>query len=334
MKKNIILAIMFVCIFMFTIFGIQIYQSKALYTIGIIQHAEGDTLNSATQSFIATLGHMGYIHGENCIIEVNNAQGDGAAEEEIAASFVKKKVDLIVAVGTSTTMTTANAVEDTDIPMVYITTSDPFQDGLATQDGISIGNITGISVQLDKREQISSIRELLPTAKSLGIMYTKDQLDLVESLPEYDQLALEYGLDIINTVIDHESDIEAVASTLLQQVDCIISIDDPRINPQLPMIISMATESSVPVFSFVIEHVKEGAVAAQGMDYYEAGRQAGTIATFIISGERTPSEIPCILMKDLQLCLNDSAIKELGMNISPHLLEKVEVTFETITPIY
>lgn len=330
MNKNIIIVLIFTFTFILTACSMP---GRNMYKIGIVQSADSDTLNGSTSGFIRALEDLGFVHGENCIIEVEYGQGDVSQLEKIATTFAKKK-DLIVGVGTIASNTAVHAAKDTDVPVIYITTSDPFREGFVLEDGSAVGNITGISVELDKEEQISSIRELLPAAQVLGIIYNEEDSELVSSILEYEAIALEYGFRIVSTGIYEGSHIEGAVMELLEEVDCMISLDDFMINDKLPEVISLARVESIPVFSFAIEQVQHGSIGAHGIDYYEVGKEAAAIACEIISSENQPSEIPYIIIKKAQLCLNDLVIKELGITTSSELLDKVEVTFETITPIY
>ena len=142
------------------------------YTVGISQFAEHGSLDNCREGFLEGLKEEGIEEGKNLKVDYQNAQTDTGTASTIADSFVSEKVDMICAIATPCAASAYNSAMNADIPIVYTAVSDPVVAGLAKEDGSSVGNITGSSDVLPVEEQLKMIRQMMPDAKKIGILYT------------------------------------------------------------------------------------------------------------------------------------------------------------------
>ena len=236
-------------------------------TIGISQFAEHGSLDNCREGFLEGLKEAGYEEGKNLTIEYQNAQADTGNAATIADSFVNKKVDLICAIATPSAMSAYNSAMDADIPVIYTAVSDPSGAGLVNEDGTNVGNITGTSDKLPVTEQMALIRELMPDAKKIGILYTTSEANSVSTIQEYKDHAEEYGFEIVDTGINTIADVEMAAKDLASKVDCISNLTDNTVVSALQTVLAAANDAKIPVFGSEVEQVKNGCVAAVGIDY-------------------------------------------------------------------
>ena len=202
------------------------------YTIGISQFAEHGSLDNCREGFLAGLAEEGIVEGENLTVLFDNAQADTGTASTISDNYVSKKVDLICAIATPSAMSAYNSALNTDIPVIYTAVSDPVGAGLATEDGMPAGNITGTCDALAVDAQLQMIREIMPDAKKVGIIYTTSEANSVSTVAEYKEVAANYGFEIVDVGIAdggqhhhrclyacghlkaHRHDVYAVARTL------------------------------------------------------------------------------------------------------------------------
>ena len=163
------------------------------YTIGISQFAEHGSLDNCREGFLAGLKNAGIEEGKNLTVEYQNAQTDTGTASTIADSYVSAKVDMICAIATPCASSAYNSCLNTDIPVVYTAVSDPVSAGLANEDGTNVGNITGSSDVLPVEEQLKMIREMLPDAKKIGILYTTSEANSCSTIEQYKSLSGDYG---------------------------------------------------------------------------------------------------------------------------------------------
>ena len=166
-------------------------EGQEMYTIGISQFAEHGSLDNCREGFIQGLEEEGLVEGENLVIKVNNADSDTATAAQIADTFVADKVDLICAIATPSAQAAYNSARNSEIPVVYTAVTNPEEAQLADDEGMPVGAVTGTSDQLPVQAQLEMIRELLPEAKTIGILYTTSEANSAYSISRYEKYAEE-----------------------------------------------------------------------------------------------------------------------------------------------
>lgn len=300
-------------------------------TIGISQFAEHGSLDNCREGFLEGLKEAGYEEGKNLTIEYQNAQADTGNAATIADSFVNKKVDLICAIATPSAMSAYNSAMDADIPVIYTAVSDPSGAGLVNEDGTNVGNITGTSDKLPVTEQMALIRELMPDAKKIGILYTTSEANSVSTIQEYKDHAEEYGFEIVDTGINTIADVEMAAKDLASKVDCISNLTDNTVVSALQTVLAAANDAKIPVFGSEVEQVKNGCVAAVGIDYVALGKQTGEMAAKVLKGEATAAETPFEICEGGNVYVNTEAAGNIDFTISDDVLNEAAEVYGTIT---
>lgn len=150
-------------------------SGEEYYKIGISQFAEHSSLDNCRNGFIEGLKEEGIEEGKNLMIEYKNAAADPGTAGQIANTFITDKVDLICAIATPSAQTAYNAAMDQNIPVIYTAVTDTVKAQLTDKDGKPVGEVTGTSDKLPIKEQLAMIREMLPEAKTIGIMYTTSE---------------------------------------------------------------------------------------------------------------------------------------------------------------
>ena len=301
------------------------------YTIGINQFAEHGSLDNCREGFLEGLKESGFVEGENLTVKYNNAAADMSTTQQISENFVSDKVDLICAIATPSAQASYNAAMSAGIPVIYPAVTDPATAELADADGNPVGEITGTSDILPVEAQLKMIREILPDAKTIGILYTLSEANSEYSISIYEDLAEKYGFTIETSGITNTSEVQLAASNLLEKVDCITNLTDNTVVSALPTILALANDKNIPVFGSEIEQVKLGCVAAEGLDYYQLGIDTGKMAAKVLSGEAKASELPFETISESSLYVNTKAAADLGIELSDDFLSGAAETFDTIS---
>ena len=304
--------------------------SRDSYKIGISQFAEHGSLDNCREGFLEGLKEAGIEEGKNLTIEYQNAQTDTGTASTIADSFVSGKVDMICAIATPCASSAYNSCLNTDIPVVYTAVSDPVSAGLANEDGTSIGNITGSSDILPVEEQLKMIREMMPEAKKIGILYTTSEANSCSTIEQYKSLAGDYGFEIVDTGINTSADIEIAATDLVSKVDCLCNLTDNTVVNALQTVLDKANNAGIPVFGSEIEQVKSGCVASMGIDYFQLGVETGAMAAKILKGEATAQDTNFITASKAELYVNTAAADKIGMKLDDSYVKDAAQTFDEI----
>ena len=306
-------------------------SGDAEYTIGISQFAEHGSLDNCREGFIEGLKEEGIEERENLKIEYKNAAADQGTAKQISDTFVSDKVDLLCGIATPSAQAAFNSAMNSDIPVIYTAVTDPAEAKLVDDEGNPVGEITGTSDELPIKEQLEMIREILPDAKKVGILYTTSEANSVSALSTYKKLAGDYDLEIVEKGVTQTADISLATEEILSEVDCLTNLTDNTVVNSLATILDKANEKKIPVFGSEIEQVKLGCLAAEGLDYVALGKQTGKMAAEILKGEKTASEMNYETISEPGLYINTKAAEELGVTVDETLLEGAAETFDSIS---
>ena len=307
-------------------------EGEEMYTIGISQFAEHGSLDNCREGFIQGLEEEGLVEGENLEIKVNNADSDTGTAAQIADTFAADKVDLICAIATPSAQAAYNSARNTDIPVVYTAVTNPEEAQLADDQGMPVGAVTGTSDQLPVEAQLAMIREILPDANTIGILYTTSEANSAYSITQYEKYAEEYGFTLETAGVTNTSEVSMAAASLLDKVDCLTNLTDNTVVSALPTVLDQANEKNIPVFGSEIEQVKRGCLAAEGLDYVNLGIETGKMAAQILKGEAKAEDMKKYeLLTDSSLYINQAVADNLGITVPDDMTQRAEETFTEIS---
>lgn len=321
MKKIFTLLFIVLIVLSFTACGGS--QSKKDVTIGIVQFGDHPSLDNCREGFLEGLKEAGYVEGENLTVKYQSAQFDAGTANLISQSFVSDNVDMVCAIATPAAQSAYNAASKTNIPVIFTAVTDP-KAAMLTE-----GNITGTSDKLPIDAQLKLIRELMPYAKKIGILYTTSEVNSQTTINEYKTLAFVYGFEIVDVGISTSSDIPLAADNLVRKVDCISNLTDNTVVGSLAVILEKANAAGIPVFGSEIEQVKLGCAAAEGIDYFLLGKQTGQMAAEILNGVKTADKMDYQVIDESSLYINSQVLDKFKLVVTDDMNKRaIDVTAE------
>ncbi len=305
--------------------------AEGQYTIGIGQFAVHGSLDNCREGFIQGLAEEGFVEGENLTILYENANADGGTSSQIITNFISKKADLICGIATPIAQSAYSAARKTGTPVIYTAVTDPVMAELANADGTPVGEVTGTSDKLPVTEQLQMIREILPDAKKIGIMYSTSEVNSLSTIEEYKAAAPEYGFEIVESGVSSTADVPLAVDQLVQKVDCINNLTDNTVVSALQVVLDAANKKGIPVFGSEVEQVKVGCLASEGLDYVALGRQTGQMAAKVLKGEAKASEMNFEIIKGASFYGNTKVAENLGITLPESLTKDAAEMFNEIT---
>lgn len=299
----------------------QANDDDEMYTIGISQLVINSSLDNCREGFIQGLAEAGFVEGENVTFDYQNSQGDLSISQQIATDFVSSGDDLIAAIATPAAQTAFNAAEKNATPVIYVAVSDPVAAGLAQEDGTSGKNVTGVSDVISAEAQLAMIREFLPEAKKIGILYSTSEANSETQLKMYQDAAGAYDFEIVASGIATSADIPLAVDALLGKVDCLNNLTDNTVVASLPTILDKANKAGKPVFGSEVEQVKDGCLASEGIDYVALGKQAGAMAAKVLNGEDI-SIMPYETIHEYSTDVNQDTLANLNITLPDSIKER------------
>ena len=292
--------------------------------IGILQVATHSALDSAKEGFIKALKDAGF---DETKVEINfqNPEGDDAQALTMAESIIRKS-DLALAIATPVATALMNAAKNqgSNIPILFTAVTDPLDAKLVASIENPGGNITGTSDMNPVAEQIQLIKQILPNAKKLGIIYKASEINSEVQANMAKAEASKQGLTTeIKTCID-QSDLTIVLQQLINTgVDCIFLPTDNLIASNMEAIRKITVEDNkIPTICGEAGLVDNGGFVSLSIDYFELGYQTGQMAVEILNG-KAPKDI-AVGSQGLDKCqfvFNEEVAKALGITIPEDLIK-------------
>lgn len=297
-------------------------KSKDSIKIGISQYMEHAALDAAREGFIEALADAGYIEGENLTIDYQNAQGDPSNTQTIAQIFAADdKLDLILAIATPSAQAIANQVEDTPILITAVT--DPVDAGLAATYDAPGRNISGTSDLNPISEQVKLLMELVPDAKTVGILYTSSEPN---SVLQGDLFKTELEKNNIEGAIYTTPDsnhLRSVIEATVGKVDAWYIPTDNVFAGSMGTVREVSVDAKIPVIIGEYNMMKAGGLATVAIDYHKLGEMTGTMAVDILQNDKNPAEMPIQYQDDTSVYVNNEIADAIGITIPESVLARV-----------
>lgn len=290
--------------------------------IGISQIAEHPALDASRDGFIAGLESEGFKDGENVKFDIQNAQGDIANSQLIAQNFVTQGQDMIFAIGTPAAQSAANSTNE--IPILITAVTDAVTAGLVESVEKSGTNVAGTSDAVPIETQLLLMKDLLPEVKKVGILYNTSEINSEVQVGQVKALAASHGLEIIDAGVNNTNDISQTLQSIIGDIDVLYALTDNIIASAMPLITTEAMAKNIAVIGAEEAHVAAGALATEGINYYNLGFQTGVMAAKVLNGEDI-SQMPVSTLEDMELVINEKTVKQLAISVPEEIKAKAKM---------
>ena len=204
------------------------HKDSDVKTIGVLQYMEHGALDAAYEGFIAGLAEEG-----NIKIDLKNAQGDLTTTQTIANQYVSDDVDMMFAIATQAVQSAYNATKD--IPILMTAVTDPVEAGVVKDWNQSGTNVTGTSDLTPVAKQMELITELVPEAKTVGVIYTTSEVNSEVQVKMAEEAASNLGLQVIRVGVTTVNDIPQAVASVIDKVDAMYAPTDNLIASSMPV---------------------------------------------------------------------------------------------------
>jgi len=301
-------------------------QLSKLPTIGFLGSATPSSWGPWITVFVQRLRELGWIENRNVAIEIRWGEGRSERFAEIAAEFVRMKVDVIVTGGNSAlSVKQATSV----IPIVFAVAVDPVDSGLVASLARPGGNVTGLSMGsadvVGKRLEL--LREVVPGLRRLAIMANAGYSATVLEMNEVKNAARMVSLDAVTLEIRRTEDIAPGFETLRGSAQALYVCTDPLVSSNLARINTLALGARLPTMHGVQEYVEAGGLMSYGANFPDLFRRAAEFVNKILRGAQ-PADIPVEQPTKFDLVINLTTAKALGITIPPILLARADKVIE------
>ncbi|HNX04032.1 MAG TPA: ABC transporter substrate-binding protein [Opitutales bacterium] len=249
--------------------------------IAIVNMADNPALNAAQNGVEKGLSASGLVKGEDYTVRYFNAQGDFAQLAQILDAAINSAPDLIIPVGTPTTV--ALAARNTTIPVVWTVSSEPVSVGV--DDKVKAGRLTGVYEDMPVRELLDLAMRDRPGLSKVGIIFNPGEINsriAVETLRECCKAS---GIALEERAISSTGEMADAAHSLVASgVDAILTSADNLMSTSLPVVAKIASGAGIPIYADDLMLIKYGATACVGYDFSDWGIASGVMASKVLAG--------------------------------------------------
>ena len=272
---------------------------------------------------------MGFVNGQNAVVEYRWAEGHEDRLPTLATELVGRGVSVQLATGGIATGMAAQKVTK-DVPILFITGSDPIRYGLVASLNRPGGNATGVSFLVNqlnaKRLEIAT--QLVPNARVVGFMVRSSNPTSASDTREVEAAAATLGIKLPIFKVESTRDVgSAFEAAAKERVGIVLMHTDPVFLSNRNALVAAARQHAVPAMYELREFVLAGGLASYGTDNVEAYRQLGIYAGRIVKGEK-PGDLPVLQSTRFELAINLNTAKALGLTVPTNLLVAADEVIE------
>lgn len=289
--------------------------------VGILQLMHHPPLDQIHHGFIAGLADEGFHEGKNLTIDYQNAQGDQSTLKTMANKLVNEHDNAIFAITTPAAQSVANST--TKIPLILGAVTNPKGAGLVKNNRHPGGNITGVSDQAPVAQQLALVKEFMPHAKSIGIIYTSSDSSSSTEHAIFVKEAKRQHVNLKSYTIANSNDLNLVSQTALNNNDALIVPTDNTIAGAMQTLVKNANAVNKPIFPAVAQMVKQGGVATYSINQYDLGVRVGRMTGKILKGEK-PGNMAIDFSRHGEPVLNIKQARRLGLTIPKYFEHEAE----------
>ena len=240
--------------------------------------------------FVQRLRELGWVEGRTIAVEYRWAEGRSERFEEVAAEFVRLKVNVIVVGGIAVP---AAKRATSAIPIVFTLAPDPVGSGLVASLARPGGNVTGLSNQsgdlFDKRLEI--LREVIPSLRRLAILAHRDNPQVALEISDAEDKARKLGIDVTISKIGRADDIAPAIEALKGHAEFLYVVSDAFANTNRVRINTFALAARMPTMHANKEYIETGGLISYGANYPDLFRRAVDYVDRILRGAKS-GDIP------------------------------------------
>jgi len=281
------------------------------------------------EAFRQGLRELGYVEGQNIVLEPRWAEGQYARYPALVADLVRLKVGVIVVVGGTATKA-AKEVTRT-VPIVMSLVVDPVGSGLIPSLAHPGGNVTGTSIMAPDLvgKQLELLMEVVPKISRVAVLWNPDNPGGVPQLRQTEAAARALGvrLQTLEARGPHELD-SAFAAMTRERAGALVILNDAILGVNLSkQIAELAAKARLPAVHGEPEYAQAGGLMVYGANRLDLERRAATFVDKILKGAK-PADLPIEQPSKFELIINLKTAKALGLTIAPSLLRRADQVIE------
>ena len=312
--------------------AIEAQPAAGIRRIGYLSLASGELEQHKRwfEAFRDRLRQLGYVEGDNLIIEQRYAAGRVDRLQALAVELVRLKADVLV--GAPAGSATAAKRATSTIPIVFMGEPDPVGTGLAASLARPGGNTTGLADAhadlVPKRLEL--LKQCVPTASRIGVLWNPSNASTAPQLRLVEAAAPALGLTVVPVDVKGSTrdDLERTfASIERHRLTGLLVVGDSTLGNHRSRIAELSIAHRLPTSGTHRGWAEGGLLIAYGTDFVEMFRHGADVVAKILKGAK-PADLPVEQPTKFELVINLRTAKALGLTIPPSLLQRADQVIE------
>ena len=300
-------------------------QAEKVYRIGYLSAPTRASVENGVQAFLRTLRELGWVEGQNLIIEYQWADGKVERLPDLAAELVRRKVDVIVAPAGSAALAAKAATSS--IPIVMIFASDPVELGLVASLRRPGGNITGTTLTPGPEifgKQLQILKETIPQASRMAILSNPADPSFAPQVREVEAAARALGIRLQQVGARGPEEFDnAFAAMARERTEALLVGATSTFLAHRTRLAELAVKGRLPTMYSYRECVEAGGLMAYAVNMADfVGRAAGYVDK-ILKGAK-PADLAVEQPTRFELIINLKAAKALGITVPQSMLLRAD----------
>jgi ABC-type uncharacterized transport system substrate-binding protein len=305
-------------------FPVEAQQPTKVPRIGYVDAGSPAITGHRAQAFVQGLRDLGYVEGENIVIEYRWADGKLDRLPGFVADLVRAKVDVIVS---SAAPAIRFAKEQTStIPIVMAGVTDPVEVGFVASLARPGGNITGLThlSQNLSGKRLELLKEVVPRLLRVAVLWNPNQPGQPGAFKETQVAAQALKVTLISMEVRNREEIERVLSaTGKERPQALFELPDPLTFFNRQLITEFTAKHKLPAMYSFREYVEAGGLMSYGTSFPDLFRRAATYVDKILKGTK-PADLPVEQPMKFEFIINLKTAKQIGLKIPPNMLARAD----------
>ncbi len=259
----------------------------------------------------------GFFEGKTFKVSFEEAPADQKVLQEIALKAVIGRPDALVAIAPSAIQAVVTTTRQ--YPVVYVNVSDTADAFALKSEELVASNVTGLSNAVQISRQVATIKQFVPHARKVGVIYHPGDPVSVAKVKELQEQMVKAGLAMLETSAHRPSDVGAAARSLIGRVDVLYTFDDVNVTKSYASLAKVANDAKLPLIASTVSGIRQGAAAAVVVTDRDLGLQAGKMLSRVLRGT-SPASIQPEAARPM-LMLNLPAAQKQGVVIPDALMK-------------
>jgi putative tryptophan/tyrosine transport system substrate-binding protein len=303
-------------------------QAQKVYRIGFLGNSTAVLEANLVGSFREGLRELGYVEGQNIVIEYRWAEGKYERFPSLIAELLGQSVAVILTAGTPASLAVKKATNS--VPLVMVGVGDPVATGLVASLARPGGSITGLTSAGEETEgkRCELLKEVIPKLSHVAVLWNPENPVLLLTLEEIRVAAQVLGIKVQVFEARNPGEIEESFKAIAgEQPGALLVMGDRLFLHNRQRIVHLATEQRLPVMPVHPELIEAGGLMSYGPSYAGMHRRAAYFVDRILKGAK-PADLPVERPTKFELVINLKTAKALGLEVPPTLLARADEVIE------